>query len=81
MQCTKGGDVREFLASLCCKRKELAAAGVSVTEKEYECTILRGIPSEPTTFASHLLSSALIIQSSQPINIDALINQICEEAD
>ena len=27
------GDVREFLASLCYKRKELAAAGVLVTEK------------------------------------------------
>src|SRR6267154_5937145 len=27
MHCTKGGDVREFLANLCCKRKELAAAG------------------------------------------------------
>ena len=40
MRCAKGGDVREFLASLCCKREELAAAGVSVTKKEYERTIL-----------------------------------------
>ena len=81
MRCAKGGDVRDFLASLCCKREELAAAGVSVTEKEYERTILRGIPSELATFASHLLSSALIIKSSAPINLDALVNQICEEAD
>ena len=81
MRCAKGGDVRDFLASLCCKREELAAAGVSVTEKEYERTILRGIPSELATFASHLLSSALIIKSTAPINLDALINQICEEAD
>ena len=81
MRCAKGGDVREFLASLCCKREELAAAGVTVSDKEYERTILRGIPSELATFASHLLSSALIIQSSAPIDLDALINQICEEAD
>ena len=40
MCCAKRGDVREFLASLCCKREELAATGVSVTEKEYEQTIL-----------------------------------------
>lgn len=31
MCCTKGEDVREFLARLCCKREELAAAGVQVT--------------------------------------------------
>jgi hypothetical protein len=73
--------VREFLANLCCKRKELAAAGVSVTEKEYEGTIIQGIPSKLATFASHLMSSASLIQSAAPINLDALVNQICEEAD
>ena len=81
MRCAKGGNVREFLASLCCKREELAAAGVSVTEKEYERTILQGIPSELATFASHLLSSALIVHGAASIDLDALINQICEEAD
>ena len=72
--------MRDFLASLCCKCEELAAAGVSVTEKEYERTILQGILSELATFALHLLSSALIIKSSTSINLDALVNQICEEA-
>jgi hypothetical protein len=81
MRCTKGGDVREFLASLGCKREEMAAAGVSVTEKEYKCTILRGIPSELATFTSHLLSSALIIKGAASIDLDTLINQVCEEAD
>ena len=81
MRCTKGGDVKEFLASLCCKREELAATGVPVTEKEYERTILRGIPSKLATFASHLLSSALIVHGATSVNIDALISQICEEAD
>ena len=81
MRCTKGGNVREFLASLGCKREELAAAGVTVTEKEYERTILRGIPGELATFASHLMSSALIVHGAKSINLDALTNQICEEAD
>src|ERR1700747_62589 len=81
MRCTKGGDVREFLTSLCCKREEVAAAGVPISNKEYERTILRGIPSELATFASQLLSSASIIQSANPIDLDALVNLICEEAD
>ena len=40
MHCAKGGDVREFLANLCYKKEELAAAGVHITDKEYERTIL-----------------------------------------
>jgi hypothetical protein len=81
MRCAKGGDVREFLSNLCYKREELAAAGVVVTEKEYERTILRGIPSDLATFASHLLSSALIVHNATSVNLDALINQINEEAE
>ena len=80
MRCSKGGDMQEFLANLCYKCEELAAAGVSVTEKEYEHTILRGIPNELVTFASHLLSSAQIIRSSAAVDLDALVNQICKEA-
>ena len=81
MRCWKGEDVREFLASLCYRKEELAAAGVHVTEKEYEHTILRGIPSELATFASHLLSSALLAHGTSTVNLDALISQVCEEAD
>src|SRR5712671_5738667 len=81
MRCAKGEDVRQFLASLCYRREELVTAGVKVTEKEYERTILCGIPSELATFASQLLSSALIIGPATSIDPDALHNQICEEAD
>ena len=81
MWCAKGGNVREFLASLCCKREELATAGVKVSDNEYQCTIFKGIQSELATFVSHLLSLALIIHSTAKINLDALISQICEEAD
>ena len=34
--CAKGGDIRKFLANLCYKKEELAAAGVHITDKEYE---------------------------------------------
>lgn len=80
MQCTKGGDIREFLANLGCKREELAAAGVKVLDDEYKHTILKGILSELVTFALHLLLLALIIHGADKINLDSLINQICEEA-
>jgi hypothetical protein len=79
MRCAKGEDVQEFLASLCYKKEELAAAGVRVTEKEHERTILRSIPPEFTTFASHLLSSALA-HGAGSVNLEALTSQICEEA-
>jgi len=81
MRCAKGEDVREFLANLCYGREELAAAGVKVTDKEYKRTILCGIPSKLARFASHLLSSALIVYGATSTSTDSLIHLICEEAD
>ena len=81
MCCAKGGDVREYLGNLCYKQEELAAAGVHITNKEYEHTILRGIPNNLVTFASHITSSALLVHGATFISTDALINQINEEAD
>ena len=81
MRCVKGEDIWTFLASLCYKKEELAAAGVQVSEKEYERTILQGIPDKLATFASHLLSSALIVHGMAKINLDTLINLICKEGD
>ena len=80
MYCAKEEDIWKFLADLCYKREELAAAGVQVTEKEYEYTILQGILSELVTFVLHLLSLALITHGATYIDLDALIHQICEEA-
>jgi hypothetical protein len=77
----KGADVREYLSNLCYKKEELAAAGISITDKEYERMILKGIPNELATFTSQLLSSTLILNRSASVNMDALTNQICEEAD
>ena len=80
MRCVKGGDVHEFLASLCYKKEVLAAAGVSVTEKEYQRIILHDIFSELVTFVSQILSLALILHNATSVNINTLINQINEEA-
>ncbi len=52
MRCPKGGDVHAFLTALRYKKEELAAAGVTVTQKEYQRTILKSIPDELAKFAS-----------------------------
>jgi hypothetical protein len=46
MTCPKGGNVRTFLMDLRYKREVLAAAGMHITDKEYQGTLLRGIPDE-----------------------------------
>jgi hypothetical protein len=80
MHYAKGGDIHKFLATLGYKHEELAAAGVIIIDKEYKHIILQGIPSKLATFASHLFFLALIIHNVSAININALINQINEEA-
>ena len=81
MRCEKGGDVRAFLTSLRYKREELAAAGVSITDRDYQRTVLRGIPEELARFASAILSSARIFGSASSVDTETLIDHICEEAD
>src|SRR6266702_1025169 len=80
MHCMKGGDVRAFLGSLRYKREELAAAGVHITNKEYQRTVLKGIPEELARFASGLLSSARLVHRASSIDTETLIDHICEEA-
>jgi hypothetical protein len=79
MACTKGEDVRVFLTSLRYKREELAAAGVRITQKEYQRTILKSLPDELAEFASQLLSSAR--HSGLILNTETLINSIIEESE
>ena len=81
MKCPKGGDARAFLTSLRYKREELAAAGVSITEKEYQRAVLCGIPAELASFAAILLSSVRLLTSKPTIDTETLIEHLCEEAD
>jgi len=78
MWCPKGGDVCAFLTALCYKKEELAAAGVTVTQKEYQCTVLKSIPNELAKFASQLLTTVRI--TSHVVDTETLINSICEES-
>ena len=79
MRCPKGGDIRTFLTALRCKKEDLAAAGVHITQKEYQRTVLKSLPDELAKFAALLLSNAQI--SNQVIGTETLINNICEESE
>ena len=57
MRCLRGGDVQTFLTSLRYKHEEIAAAGVRINNKDYQCMVLRGIPEELVHFASSILLS------------------------
>jgi hypothetical protein len=81
MHCTKGGDVWAFLTGLRYKHKELTATSVTITDWDYQCTVLRGIPNDLANFACGLLLAMCIINPLAPVDVDMLINHICEEAE
>ena len=83
MRCPKGGDVREFLTNLRKKRHELKAAEVTVTDAEYERTILRGIPDTLAVYASQTLSTLRLAvkYTGKPVDMSDVIDSVCEEAD
>ena len=81
MRCPKGGDVWTFLTSLTYKREELAAAGVTITDKDYEHIVLRSFPEELAKYAAHLLGSAHLNDPNSVIDTNTRISHICEEAE
>ena len=79
MHCPKDANVRTYLTGVRHEREELAAAGVQITEKDYQRAVLRGLPEELVTFASQLLSTARFTHHA--IDTETLIDPICEEAE
>jgi hypothetical protein len=58
LTCAKEEDIRSFLTVLRYKCEELVAAGVWITQREYQRTILKSLPDELAKFAAQLLISA-----------------------
>ena len=83
MKCPRGGNVREFLASLKTRRHELRAIGVTITDPEFKRTMLRGIPDSLSTFAAQTLNSLTIASryTGKPVDMSELIDMVSEEAD
>ena len=82
MWCLKGGNIREFLTSLKKWRHKLKAAGITVTEPEYECTVLNGITEPLTSYTSlTMLSLRLACKlTPKPFDMTDVINTLCKEA-
>ena len=53
MRCSKGGNVRTFLTSVRNKCEELAAVGVTITNRDYQRMVLKCIPEELAKFTTH----------------------------
>ena len=81
IHCAKGGNIREFLENLCCKQEKIATARVNITSKEYKYTILYGITSDLVIFISQIMSLATLVHHATFIDVNALINLICEEVE
>ena len=79
MCCAKGEDVHVFLIGLHYKHEELAAAGVRITHKEYQRTLLKSLPDELAKFAAQLLTSAR--HSGLILDTDTLVNSVIEESE
>ncbi len=79
MACTKGEDVQVFLTALCYKREELVAMGIRITQREYQCTILKSLSDKLAKFAAQLLISTQ--HSSFILDTNTLINSVIEESE
>ena len=67
------------MTALRCKRKVLVAAGVRITQREYQRTILKSLPDELAKFAAQLLVSAQ--HSGFILDTNMLINSVIEESE
>src|SRR5260221_2631606 len=79
MQCMKGGNIRAFLENLELKPNELTAAGVTITDMEFEFTVLWGIPNWLATYTSQLLGTTIL--NDKPYEMSDVIHILSEEAD
>jgi len=79
MWCLKGGDVWAFLTNLKMCRNKLLAAGVTINNKDFERTVLNGIPDALSAYASQTLTSARL--NGNTLEMKDIIHVISEEAD
>jgi len=82
MWCPKGGNIREFLSSLKKQCHELTAAGITVTEPEYKCTIIHRVPDPLSAYASQMMGSLRLTckLTCSPFDMTDVIDTLCKEA-
>ena len=80
-QCSKKGDMREFLEGLRVNKEELVQVGVVIDDKDYLSTIISSLPVALSNFASAQLAAARMFASMKSIEPEVLMSLLVEEAD
>ena len=62
-------------------KHELVAVSITMSDKEYCSAIIKSLPNKMSKFASGLLTAACVIQPTNSIDPNILIDHISEEAD
>jgi hypothetical protein len=83
MKCPKGGDICKFLNDLSTKHHELKAISITVTDIDYQRTILRSMPAYISAYASNMLTTLTIMSevTRKPVDMEKLLSNISDEAD
>jgi hypothetical protein len=79
MRCLRGGNICAFLTSLQTKWNQIKAAGVTISDNDFERTVLQSLPDELAKFTVSMQMSAHM--SGNTLDMTFLIQCLCEEAD
>ena len=79
-RCLEKGNVKDFLRGLRLKKEELVQVRVMISNKDYLSTIILSLPDVLSNFAS-LQIAWTTQQSSNPIDTNALMSMLLQEAD
>jgi hypothetical protein len=79
MQCLKGGDIRAFLSSLTLQCNELLVAGITISNEDFEQTVLNGIPEALATYVLLMLSQSQL--DGKQREMKDIMHILLEEAD
>ena len=83
MKCPRNTDIWEFLNKMSTKRHELEVISVTVSDIDYQCTILRSLPNHLLAYASNTLMTLSLTSevTGNPIDMDKLLSNISDKAD
>ena len=83
MKCPKNSEVWEFLNKMSTKRHKLEAIGVTVSNINYQHTILHSLPDHLSAYVSNTLMTLSLTSkiTGNPIDMDKLLSNISDEAD
>jgi hypothetical protein len=83
MKCPKGGDIQEFLTTIRTKCYELWAIDINISDSDYKCMILHGLPDALAPFTSLTLTHLNLGSkyTGKHVDLSRFIDLVSEEAD